>query len=275
MGHGIIRKIRRDLQNTKIMTTANKKASTTAGTTSVAGYVVSNLIAIAFTVLVIQVAKNSDSTSDLLAAYGVYHQHPVNQLIHFFGVPAIIWSAFLFFAHVHLPFCASSNVISFLPCAPAHSPNWATVLALVYAVLNLVLDQFGGTIYCSVLYVGYTWAVSIAVADQRRCVANDAPWYGTGRSMRLALGVHLFAWYIQIHPGHAVFEGCQPALVESLGMAVTAAPLFAFYEGLWFVGINRDLQRQTLVSVDERTRLKCEQGDPMRICDQRITAVRA
>ncbi len=31
-----------------------------------------------------------------------------------------------------------------------------------------------------------------------------------------ALGVHVFSWYMQIHPGHAVLEGRKPALLDSL-----------------------------------------------------------
>ena len=31
-----------------------------------------------------------------------------------------------------------------------------------------------------------------------------------------ALGVHVFSWYMQIHPGHALLEGRKPALLDSL-----------------------------------------------------------
>jgi uncharacterized membrane protein YGL010W len=31
-----------------------------------------------------------------------------------------------------------------------------------------------------------------------------------------ALLVHVFSWYMQIHPGHAILEGRKPALLDSL-----------------------------------------------------------
>lgn len=31
-----------------------------------------------------------------------------------------------------------------------------------------------------------------------------------------ALGVQVFSWYMQIHPGHAILEGRKPALLDSL-----------------------------------------------------------
>lgn len=79
-----------------------------------------------------------------------------------------------------------------------------------------------------------------------------------------ALGLHVFGWYMQIHPGHRVFEGaCRvaphtpgppathrtlpagntPALLDSFFQSLVLAPLFVFYEVLFVLGFRKDLQR--------------------------------
>eukprot|EP00775_Hariotina_reticulata_P006457 gene6457-6686_t len=59
-----------------------------------------------------------------------------------------------------------------------------------------------------------------------------------------ALLVHVFSWYMQIHPGHAVLEGRKPALLDSLGQAVTLAPLFVWFELLFLLGYRPQLLAQ-------------------------------
>lgn len=53
-----------------------------------------------------------------------------------------------------------------------------------------------------------------------------------------------------------------------MGGALTSAPLFAFYEGLWLLGINGELQVKILELVDVYTRELCESGEVvMRACE--------
>lgn len=65
---------------------------------------------------------------------------------------------------------------------------------------------------------------------------------------------------MQIHPGHGIFEGAKPAAMASLGGALTSAPLFAYYEGLWFIGVNKELQDRTKVLVDQYSIDLCKSG---------------
>ena len=37
---------------------------------------------------------------------------------------------------------------------------------------------------------------------------------------RVAGMLHLLAWYMQLHPGHAIFEGKKPALLDGLVQAL-------------------------------------------------------
>lgn len=75
------------------------------------------------------------------------------------------------------------------------------------------------------------------------------------------------AWYVQIHPGHVVIEGAKPAVLDSFGGALTSAPLFAFYEGVWLLGINKELQERTNTLVAEYTAELCAAGASMRVCE--------
>merc|ERR1712232_73732 len=95
---------------------------------------------------------------------------------------------------------------------------------------------------------------------------NVTNWWGTGEALRIAGIIHVLAWYTQIHPGHAIIEGAKPALLDSLEASLTSAPLFAFYEGLWLLGINKALQERMLVLVEEYTASLCASGATMRVC---------
>ena len=197
---------------------------------------------------------------ETMAFYGVYHSDPMNQLIHFFFVPCILWSMIIMMAHA--PLLPVS--ISLLPGIPTHLFSWASVALCLYVVFYLTIDILGAMIYFPVLYAMYWTSVSMYQADQKQ--SSSTSWTGTGRLVKRALLLHLAGWYFQIHPGHKVFEGSQPAIMQSLGGALTSAPLFAFYEGVWALGIRRDLQQTVLVRVDELRHDLCAQGVQMRKC---------
>ncbi len=84
--------------------------------------------------------------------------------------------------------------------------------------------------------------------------------------MKYAGIVHFLGWYVQIHPGHKIYEGAQPAIMQSLGGALTSAPLFAYYEGLWFLGLNKRLKDETNMLVDQYSIELCKKGVNMRAC---------
>ena len=247
--------------------------------------------AVALTVIAIMCngASNFRDVTDALAFYGVYHRHPINQVIHFFGVPAIIWSTILFLAHLKLPFLPSSVVMK-IPFSPIHSPTYATVVVIGYILFYTYLDTFGGLMFAPFMFLQYITAVSCQMEDQLKAKKTSAKmekkknddaattpnlknrssssssWAGTGRALKLAFWVHLLGWYVQIHPGHGVFEGAKPAVLQSIGGALTSAPLFAYYEGLWFLGLNKDLQLETKALVDVYTKKLCDGGTVMRAC---------
>ena len=234
-----------------------------------------HIISISFCVVVLRAALEFKDITDALAFYGVYHREPLNQLIHFFGVPAIIWSAFVFLAHVPLlPMVQIS-----MPGAPQHCVTYATITAVGYIIFYLKIDpKCGGMLYALFVYLKYIMAVRLVEADrcQQKLIhskKNDSKQYVnesfsyTGKVFKMALIVHILAWYVQIHPGHQMIEGAAPAIMKSFGGALTSAPLFAFYEGLWYLGINLPLKEQTKFLVDQYTKQICADGTViMRAC---------
>lgn len=231
-------------------------------------FLLAEVVAASLTVVMVLAAKKFRNIEDALGFYGVYHREPMNQLIHFFGVPGIIWSAMIFYAHLALPIIGAYSIA--MPGAPSHPISWATVAFLFYLIFYINIDPFGGILFSPVLYAMYATAVNWTRQDQDRQIkktsSRQVRWIGTGRTLKLAALIHLMSWYVQIHPGHGIIEGAKPALLDSLGGALTSAPLFAFYEGLWFMGINKELQARTLDLVAENTARLCAQGASMRVC---------
>lgn len=218
--------------------------------------------------VVVKAALGFQAVSSALAFYGVYHREPLNQLIHFVGVPLIIWTLLIMLCHLPLPFLGRFSIK--IPFAEQHALTWATLLTAGYTVFYLAIDTIGGVLYAPVLYGMYVTAVNLTARDYKAASKkqDDATsWMGTGRLLKYALWLHALAWYIQIHPGHAVIEGAKPALMDSFGGALTSAPMFAFYEGVWKLGFRKGLQERTNALVAEYTAELCAGGAAMRVCE--------
>ena len=232
---------------------------------------------------------------EALAFYGVYHRYGWNQLIHFVGVPGILWSTLLVL--VHIPILPASSSFFFstesktqqattaatgLNSIPSRL-NYANFISVAYVLFYLTMDPFGAILYSPVLYGMYSSAYHIVQSDQQKYYTNDAAaaairrhqtskqeptttmssssscccWYGTGQPLRIAVVTQIVCWYVQIHWGHSIIEGAKPALLESVGGAFSVGPLFAFYEGLWYLGIHTQLQHTTHVLIDHYTTELC------------------
>jgi 2-hydroxy fatty acid dioxygenase len=212
-----------------------------------------------------------------LAFYGVYHRHPWNQAIHFVGVPMIIWTLLIMAAHVPLfPMMGQKQEKSLLSSlrvhcggwVQPHPPTWATMMALLYVVFYLRIDVVGALLYTPILMGMYKTAVEWTARCRSRNggIGKDGPNFSTSRLLTWAMIVHVLGWYVQIHPGHRIIEGAQPAAVANLGAALTTGPLFAFYEGVWYLGFRKQLQRRVLDLVQVYTQQLCEEGSAMRVC---------
>merc|ERR1712232_1006969 len=132
---------------------------------------------------------------------------------------------------------------------------------LLYVVYYCIMNPVGGAIFSVFLVLMYMASCSVVRSEQAKSGAKQAPEAAPGRAGRIALAVHILSWYMQLHPGHAVFERVKPALLTSLVQAITVAPFFAFYEGIWFLGLEQGLQKEVVTLVNA-TRSNMCLGDP-------------
>ncbi|KAL3924540.1 MAG: hypothetical protein SGARI_006014 [Bacillariaceae sp.] len=204
------------------------------------GLLFSHFLCGVLTTIIVQSFGDFENSTEALAFYGVYHRYGWNQFIHFFGVPGILWSLMIFMMHVKLP----GSIMG-------HEINYGNALAVIYGLYYLKIDPIGGLLYAPLL-VGFYWsAYKLYLLDQKVAAVEvgeeNVPWYGSGKILKFAAVAHFLSWYVQIAIGHYMIEGAQPASKENLGAALTVAPLFAFYEGLWLLGVNTALQESTKI----------------------------
>jgi len=212
---------------------------------------------------------------EALSFYGVTHSAPGNQLIHFIFVPMLVWTLLL--ALAHLP--VSSRTIH-VPGAPRHEITYATYWLILLPIFYIHLDKVAGVLYSVFLYGLYVSAVRVHAHDQKRRFSGEmcpsatyalgkylTPWLGTGYILQWLPVLHAFGWWVQIVIGHLHVEGNRPAATSSFGGAIVVSPLFAFYEGLWYMGINTALQNEIFEEVAFLTQELCKEGAPMRVCE--------
>mmetsp|Transcript_3525 Transcript_3525/g.6098 ORF Transcript_3525/g.6098 Transcript_3525/m.6098 type:complete len:217 (+) Transcript_3525:90-740(+) len=183
------------------------------------------------------------NVAEEMAFYGAYHSNPINQLIHVFCVPAIWGTGVVWVAY-------SPKLFKGAPfwC------NWSFLGYLFYASYYAVMDEktavVADTFYFLVFYLA-----NLVVYKERKAAILNAKLAGGSqakpgqvrpsyKAAKWALLIHVLGWYLQIHPGHAIFEGRKPALMDSLSQAVTLAPLFVVYEAIWFLvpGYNAEMK---------------------------------
>ncbi len=193
---------------------------------------------------------------DSLAFYGAYHQHPINKLIHFVFIPTLLYSFLVYFAHFPLPGATRAP-------RGGHPLTYATLITVAYAGFYLALDPLGGGLLYGFVLLGMYLKATRLVGDDAAAArkARKAPsWKGTGRPLRIAGVLQLVGWYMQLHPGHAVFEGAKPALLDAFGQSFSVAPLFAFYEGLYAAGFHQELRLKTDSAVTKKRAELCRRG---------------
>ncbi len=127
-----------------------------------------------------------------LEKYGESHQNPTNKIIHWFCVPAIMFSLFgLLYA---IPFPVERGLFT----------NWASVFyafALIY-YLRLSIPMFLG-------FLPIGTAIIFGINAIYNAVGADA-----GRLALISLGIFVVAWIIQFI-GHKI-EGAKPSFLEDV-----------------------------------------------------------
>lgn len=151
--------------------------------------------------------------AEQLSSYAAYHRDPRNKLTHFFGVPMVTLSLFIFldwFRFIHSGVPVSAAWIFFL------------IVAVYYLKLDLQVGAL--TLLCSLplLLAAHFMA--------------QARW---GISLFWFLFFFIGGWALQLL-GH-YFEGRRPALTDNI-LQIFNAPLFLVCEGLFRLHKRDDLK---------------------------------
>lgn len=186
-----------------------------------------------------------------LASYGAYHSHPINQLIHVIFVPVIIFTMMFFFSQIPPVWNVSpegfiGRFISTLVGNNGCDVDPSFLVFAAYSFYYVALDVKVGSSAALYLYLLYR-----AVEPFKQAIIAA----GVDRPWSVALVLHIFAWYMQIHPGHAIFEKRKPALLDSFAQSIMMAPLFVWYEVLFFLGYNKEFKKRLDMKVEENKAL--------------------
>ncbi|GMH45255.1 hypothetical protein BSKO_13212 [Bryopsis sp. KO-2023] len=174
---------------------------------------------------------------DQLTMYGSYHNNPWNQLLHFVFVPVLVWTVAVWFAHSGPYF---PNPLP-EPYNWLLSVNLSFVFLALYAIYYVMLDPIAGL----------TWGLFVGLP---LWVGGNAMWAFVEGGWKWAALTHVFAWYMQIHPGHIILEGRQPALLDSFFQSIVLAPLFVWFELLFLLGYRPGLREELSKKVEENIR---------------------
>jgi uncharacterized membrane protein YGL010W len=155
-----------------------------------------------------------------MQSYGAYHQDPRNKLTHFFGVPLVTFSLFLFlswFRFYH---------------APELPITAATLFYLAVCVYYLKLDW-------SIALIQLPFTLLLFWLADRAAILPFQT------SFAIFLAAFVAGWIIQL-VGHGI-EGRRPALADNI-LQVFNAPLFLTIEVLAILGLRKDLWDPSIVS---------------------------
>jgi len=180
---------------------------------------------------------------DQFAFYGAYHNNFYNQVIHVIFVPIIIATILVFLNYappLHQTLPHSTQLQLPAPLDRYVELNNGLYVVLVYLLFYLKLEPFAGA----------TWFLTHGLGAY-----FVATWLHHSNQWPLAVGLHLLAWYMQIHPGHAILERRKPALMDSLIQAFAMAPLFVHMEVLFWLGYRPNLRARIDQEVARRIAL--------------------
>lgn len=165
-----------------------------------------------------------------MAFYSAYHQERTNVWIHVFGVPVIIFSAFVPLAWVQLLEVGDYTL------------TLATLYFLGTSLYYLSLDRLMGSL-AVLLYGALCWAAHYAAAQ------------GVAATVGTFLAGQIVGWSIQIY-GHLHFEKNRPAFYENIFHSFVSAPIFVIADVLFHFGIKQDLQREVALILADTGRLR-------------------
>ena len=185
-----------------------------------------------------------------LTFYSVFHQEVHNVIIHVIFVPAIVWTAMVYVAYVPVPLLSKLRFLG-QPLNCAHG------LSFAFLTFHMACDMMLGTL-AGLLWLAFAYSATSLVTHYELSEGDKASTAsGKAAGARWSFGtcaayagvLHVFAWYMQLHPGHAIYEGRKPALIDSFYQSISVAPLFVFFEGAFALGYRPELAQAVHVAV--------------------------
>lgn len=182
-----------------------------------------------------------------LGFYGSYHNNRINQLIHVIFVPCIVWSFMVIINYLSVDTVLGQHVYLFGAKASYTYP-WLAVIND-----NLVLGA-GLVFYIAIsaYYLSLTFfpALTYDLIMFGMLLSSGYFYQHVTHAWSYALALHVLAWYMQIHPGHGIFEKRAAALTDNFFGGLALGPLFAWYEVLFTLGWNPQLRERLQKVID-------------------------
>lgn len=145
-----------------------------------------------------------------LAFYSSYHRNPYNILMHFLGIPTIVFSILLFLSIFQLSYLS-------------YIFNLSTLFALAVLIYYFLLD-----IYLPLFVIIWITPLFLLI---RTLHQFELP------LIFISIVLFVIGWVLQII-GHSVFEKNKPAFLDNL-LQLLIGPLFITVEALRKIGIRR------------------------------------
>lgn len=142
--------------------------------------------------------------------YSSYHRNPYNILMHFLGIPTIVFSILLFLSVFQLGYLS-------------YIFNLSTLFALIVLIYYFLLD-----IYLPLFVI--VWIIPLFLLI-RALHQFELP------LIFISIALFVVGWVFQII-GHSVFEKNKPAFLDNL-VQLLIGPLFITVEALRKMGIRR------------------------------------
>jgi len=183
-----------------------------------------------------------------LGFYGSYHNNKINQLIHVIFVPCIVWSFMVVLNYLSVDSVLGHHVYLFGAKASITYP-WLALINdnLVLGACPIFFIALSSYYLSLTFFPALTWDLIMF-----GMVLSSGYFYQhVTHAWTYALALHVLAWYMQIHPGHGIFEKRAAALTDNFFGGLSLGPLFAWYEVLFTLGWNPQLRERLQKVIDK------------------------
>jgi uncharacterized membrane protein YGL010W len=183
-----------------------------------------------------------------LGFYGSYHNNRINQLIHVIFVPCIVWSFMVVLNYFSLDMILGHHVYLFGAKASTTYPLLAPINDNLVLGLNCLFYLAISAYYIKLApFPGFTYDCIMF----GMLVSSGWFFQHVTNAWTYALALHVLSWYMQIHPGHGIFEKRAAALTDNFFGGLSLGPLFAWYEVLFTLGWNPTLRVKLQATIDK------------------------